>query len=119
MRSSTFSRLRVAAKGRPVDFSVSVSGLERRSRAASTTSPRSETAPGPIIGNTVVKIQRPLAGDPKFRIYNRDRSINYLWDYATELADLFIDGVPKVYHRAQLRTDGVLEINERIANQEW
>lgn len=65
----------------------------------------------------IVKVQRPVAGDPSALIYNEDRSIFHQCP-VEDVADLFDEGELKVYFDADL-VDDQLVFLERVKDQSW
>jgi hypothetical protein len=69
----------------------------------------------------IVKIQRPIMGDPKrpmALVYNRGRAFEAQMPFTPEIAELFADGSLKVYHHAKSKR-GKLLIGERVEEQDF
>lgn len=62
----------------------------------------------------IVKVQAPLGGNAtsQYLIYDKDRSINTMWDIGTSaVLDELMDGYAKRYFHASINSEGILNID--------
>ena len=75
---------------------------------------------GKLLGECVVKLQRPLASNdrnPPVMMYNEDRTLMDHLEYKF-IAHVFSDGSEKIYALAKVFERGI-EIIKRVEDQPW
>lgn len=66
----------------------------------------------------VFKIQRPLAGAPMCFVYNEDRSYEGQFPMTDDILPIFRENL-KVYVKAEVNSDGRLDIKEYVQDPGW
>ena len=70
----------------------------------------------------IFKVQIPLSTNmdhEEVLIYNKDRSILDQREVTPELLALFPEGVYKIYVKGTFSQSGVIDLIQRVADQEW